>query len=388
MSKKVNKPVNKPRSKKPLYAGDPEQVNGFHGYLIGYFDWMRAMNYSEHTIRTRKADINIFVEWCEERSIRTPQEVTRAMLERYRQAVFHYRRKVDGRPLAVTCQAARLVGVRVYFRWLTKQHHIAHNPASELDLPRAEYRLPKHVLTVAEIAQILNAAEASAPTFTAGLGIRARAILETLYSTGIRRTECANLHTNDIDTERGTLMIRQGKGKKDRVVPIGERALAWIARYQNEVRHLHVDDENELSLFLTRKGEKQTGKQLSEIAKKAIDAAQLPRTENVGQLNSACHIFRHACATHMLENGADIRYIQALLGHSNMSTTEIYTQVAIHKLKAVHEATHPAKLPGRVTNSAATNEVLQVTLSAAVSDEEILSALLDSENDDDENEGE
>lgn len=337
-----------PRISKPLYAGDPAIEGGFYVLLSGFINWLRAMHYSEHTIKTRRIELNYFIVWCEERSIKMPAEINRAILERYRQYTFHYHRQVDGLALSLNCQSSRLVSVRVFFRWLTRQHHLLVNPAGELDLPKKEQRLPRHVLSVAEIAQVLNAAETtSAFAMASGLGLRDRAILETLYSTGIRRTELVNLNCSDLDLERGTLLIRLGKGKKDRMVPIGERALAWITRYQNEVRPDHIDDENEPSLFLSRQGKRQTGKQVSSMAKKVIDSAKLDRMQNAGPLNSSCHLFRHACATHMLENGADIRYIQALLGHTNLSTTEIYTQVAIHKLKQVHDATHPARLPGR-----------------------------------------
>ena len=328
-------------ARKPLHAGDPTIAGGFHGHLVGFTDWLGAMRYSEHTIKTRRTDLGYFIDWCEERGIRTPLEVTRAMLERYRQYVFAYRRQRDGLPLSFNCQGTRLVAVRVFFRWMTRQHHLLFNPAGELDLPKKETRLPRHVLSVAEVAQIINAADLDAAF---GLGLRDRAILETLYSTGMRRAELVALDVVDVDVERGTVLIRLGKGKKDRMVPVGARALAWIARYADEVRADHVDDAT--ALFLTRQGLRLTGKQLSCIVKKAIDGAKLERVEAGGPLNSSCHLFRHACATHMLENGADIRYIQALLGHADLGTTEIYTRVAIMKLKQVHEATHPARLQG------------------------------------------
>jgi integrase/recombinase XerD len=327
-----------PRTAKPLHAGDPAVAGGFHGHLVGFIDWLRAMRYSEHTIRTRRIDLGYFIDWCEERGIRTPNDVTRAMLERYRQYVFAYRRQRDGEPLSFNCQGTRLVAVRVFFRWLTRQHHLLFNPAGEMDLPKKETRLPRHVLTVAEIAQIIDAAGSGE------LGLRDRAILETLYSTGMRRAELVALDLADVDAERGTVLIRQGKGKKDRMVPIGDRALAWLARYVDEVRA--EQDGEAHALFLSRQGLRLTGKQLSGIVKKAIDGAQLERVQVSGPLNSSCHLFRHACATHMLENGADVRFIQALLGHANLGTTEIYTRVAIVKLKQVHEATHPARLHG------------------------------------------
>lgn len=330
------------RVKKPMHAGDPSIAGGFHGHLVGFIDWLRAMRYSEHTIRTRRVDLGYFIDWCEERAIRTPTEVTRAMLERYRQYVFAYRRQRDGLPLSFNCQGTRLVAVRVFFRWMTRQHHLLFNPAGEMDLPKKETRLPRHVLSVAEVAQIINATDTGAAF---GLGLRDRAILETLYSTGMRRAELVALDVGDVDAERGTVLIRLGKGKKDRMVPIGERALAWLARYADQMRSDQGGDEH--ALFVSKQGLRLTGKQLSGIVKKAIDGAQLERVQVGGPLNSSCHLFRHACATHMLENGADIRFIQALLGHADLGTTEIYTRVAILKLKQVHEATHPARLQGR-----------------------------------------
>lgn len=323
------------------YAGNPDIKDGFRRFLIDYVDWLRAMNYSATSLKEGRICTGYFIDWCEERSITTPHEVTRAILERYRQHVFAYRRLVDGQPLSVQTQHKRLMAVRSFFRWMTRQHHLLLNPASELDLPKQEQRLPRHMLTIAEIGQILNAVDTEQ---TSGLGIRDRAILETLYSTGLRRSELVNLDVTDLDAERGTLLVRQGKGRKDRVVPIGTRAVAWITRYREEVRPRYLDDLNNNTLFLSKHYERVTRKQLSGIVKKAIDGANLDRVQKNGPLNSSCHLFRHACATHMLENGADIRFIQALLGHAQLSTTEVYTRVTIAKLKEVHENTHPARL--------------------------------------------
>lgn len=330
-------------------AGDPETPGGFRAYLIEFLDWMAARRFSLHTIKNRRIELGYFIDWCEERSIERPNDVTRAMLERYRQHVFHYRRKSaggittpQGQPLSFQTQAKRLVSVRVFFQWLARSHHLLYNPASELELPRPEKRLPRHILTIAEVEQIMNATDTEEPT---GLGLRDRAMLETLYSTGMRRSELVNLRTDDVDIERGMLLIRQGKGAKDRRVPIGERACRWIEKYLYTVRPRYIDDIDSALLFLAKHGEGMQGKQLSVIVKKAIEAAVLPRFADTHP-NAACHLFRHACATHMLENGADIRYIQALLGHEDLSTTQIYTQVSILQLKAVHERTHPARIQG------------------------------------------
>ena len=324
-------------------AGHPETQGGFRAYLIDFLDQMAARRFSEHTIKNRRIELGYFVDWCEERSIHRPDDVTRAMLERYRQHVFHYRRKDTATPLSFQTQAKRLISVRVLFQWLARNHHLLYNPASELDLPRPEKRLPRHILTIAEVEQTINACDTEEAT---GLGLRDRAMLENLYSTGMRRAELVNLRMDDVDMERGTVLIRQGKGAKDRVVPIGQRACGWIERYLYTVRPLYIDDVDTPTLFLAKHGAGMQGKQLSVIVKKTIATAKLERFQDTHP-NAACHLFRHACATHMLENGADIRYIQALLGHADLSTTEVYTQVSILQLKAVHERTHPARAEKR-----------------------------------------
>lgn len=328
-------------------AGNPETQGGFRAYLIEHLDWMAARRFSPHTIKNRRIEMGYFIDWCEERGIHRPDDVTRAMLERYRQYVFHYRRKhaggarsPQGQPLSFNCQGQRLIAVRVFFQWLARQHYLLFNPASELELPRPEKRLPRHILSVIEVEQILNAIDTVEPT---GLGVRDRAMLETLYSTGMRRAELVALRIDDVDLERGTLLIRQGKGAKDRMVPVGERACRWIEKYLYTVRPGYIDDVGSATLFLAKHGAGMQGKQLSVIVKKVIAAANLERFTDTHP-NAACHLFRHACATHMLEGGCDIRYIQALLGHADLSTTEIYTQVSILQLKAVHTATHPARL--------------------------------------------
>jgi integrase/recombinase XerD len=321
-------------------AGDATTPGGFHGYLAEFLEAMAARQFSAHTVKNRRIELGYFIDWCEARAILRPDEVTRAMLEHYRQHVFHYRTRTSEAPLSFQTQTKRLISVRVFFQWLARGHHLLYNPASELELPRPQERLPRHILTVAEVEQVINACDVANP---AGLGIRDRAMLETLYSTGMRRAELVALRTDDVDIERGTVLIRQGKGKKDRVVPIGERACRWIEKYLYTVRPGYLEGEDTGSLFLAKHGEAMQGKQLSVIVKKAIEAAALDRFKDTHP-NAACHLFRHACATHMLENGADIRFIQALLGHSDLSTTEVYTRVSILQLKAVHERTHPARL--------------------------------------------
>ena len=214
---------------------------------------------------------------------------------------------------------------------MAREHYILHNPASELELPRTGFRLPKAVLSIEEVERVL-----AQPDIHDVLGLRDRAILETLYSTGMRRLELANLKLHDLDLERGTIFINQGKGQKDRMIPIGERAAQWVAKYL-EARQDAVSSD---TVFLSNAGEPFSLDHLSDLVRTYVDAAQIGK-------RGACHMFRHTMATLMLEGGADIRYIQAMLGHADLKTTQIYTHVAIRQLQEIHRATHPAKLERR-----------------------------------------
>jgi integrase/recombinase XerD len=291
---------------------------------------LRVKNYSEYTIKNRRGHIVFFVGWCHDRGLTEPVEVTRPILEHYQRYLFHYRQK-NGKPLTFRSQLARLVPIRMWFRWMARQRHILHNPASELELPRIEHRLPKTILTVAEMEQVL-----SQPNIHDSLGLRDRALMETLYSTGMRRLEVASLKLYDLDTERGTVTIRQGKGKRDRVIPIGDRAATWIEKYVSESRPQLVVEPDDHTVFLSNAGEPFCLDHLSDLVRTHVDGA------NIGK-RGACHMFRHVCATLMHDNGADIRYIQQMLGHADLKTTQIYTQVSIRQLKSIHTATHPAK---------------------------------------------
>lgn len=309
-------------------AHDPASL--YH-QMQQYLAWMQEKNYSENTVFTRLQYLRYFVLWCDERGLDRPTEITRPILERYQRYMFLYR-KSNGNPLSAKSQALRVSALRSWFTWLTKSNRLLYNPASDLDLPRTSVRLPRHTLNAEEAERILNMPDTSTPN-----GVRVRAMLETLYSTGIRRLELINLNRFDVDTQRGTVMVRQGKGSKDRVIPIGERALAWIQKYSDEVRPGIALAHDNGALFLTDRGEPFKRVNLSTMVKKIIERAQVNKP-------GSCHLFRHTMATLMLENGADIRFIQAMLGHSQLNTTQIYTQVSIVKLKEIHTLTHPARL--------------------------------------------
>lgn len=311
--------------------GDPSDPQGMVAFRDLFLEWMRMKNYSENTIDTRRFQLGYFIDWAAARGVVQPVEVSKPVIERYQRYLFHFRKR-NGDPLSFPSQSARLVAIRSWFRWMTRNNHVLFNPAADIDLPKLESRLPKHVLTASEADQVINQAELA--TWS---GVRDRAILETFYSTGMRRRELINLRPYDLDRERGTVVVRQGKGRKDRVIPIGDRALAWIERYAVKVRPGLLVGEPADELFLTRVGKPFTPDQMTELVADYVAAAKIGK-------QGSCHLFRHTMATLMHEAGADIRCIQEMLGHARLETTQIYTRVSIRRLKEVHTATHPARL--------------------------------------------
>ncbi len=309
-------------------AGDPADVAGWPRLVEEFCDWMGAHGYSPRTISNRRGQLSALVDWLAERGVTRPVEVTRPMLERYQRWLYHYR-KTNGDPLSFRSQSQRLLPVRAFFRWAARNNVVLYNPASEIELPKVEKRLPRPALTAAEAEQVLAMCDLTEPT-----GVRDRAMLEVLYSTGIRRSELAHLVIFDLDVERSTLLVRQGKGRKDRMVPIGERAVTWVTRYLTEVRPALVVEPDDGSMFVSAEGCGFSPDRLTQIARRYVQESGVNK-------QGACHLFRHTMATLMLEGGADIRYIQAMLGHAELSTTQIYAQVSIRALQAVHSATHP-----------------------------------------------
>lgn len=310
-------------------SDDPRSLGAL---IFRYFEWMRIKGYSEATIVRAWEVLGTFLRWCAERAVIQARDITKPMLERYQRHLYHYRKR-NGEPLSFRGQHSQLCVIQGLFRFLAKQNYILYNPASDLELPKIGRRLPRFVLTAAEADQVLNQADVSTDK-----GIRDRAIMEVLYSTGIRRSELINLRLFDIDDERGILTIREGKGRKDRMIPIGERALAWVRKYLDDVRPSLMIEPDDMVVFLTVEGEELGKSHLTKLVRNYIKASGIGKS-------GSCHLFRHTMATLMLEGGADIRFIQQMLGHAELTSTEVYTQVSLKKLKEIYLATHPgAKL--------------------------------------------
>jgi len=320
--------------RKPILPpiGGAEDPDSLYNHMLRYLTHMGVVGQSPHSVTGSRASLRRFIRWCQERSVMRPGQVDRPLVERYQESLFHHR-KQNGEPLTARSQQILLIPVRLWFSWMAKQGHLLYSPAAELELPKVVRRLPKAILSAQEAETVLAVPDVATP-----IGLRDRAILETFYSTGIRRMELTRLSIQDVDRERGTLMIREGKGKKDRMIPIGERALCWIAAYRDGARPELVDLQDDGTLFLNAVGNPMKPTHLTTLVKAYV------KKSGIGK-EGACHLFRHTMATLMLENGADTRYIQAMLGHASLETTQIYTKVSIRKLKAIHTATHPGRMP-------------------------------------------
>jgi integrase/recombinase XerD len=296
---------------------------------------MSARAYAPGTVEAHGWALKYFLEWAASRQLRTPEAFTRPLLEEYQLYLHHFRSGRTGAPLAVNTQLARLGVIRRFFAWLCRENLIPANPAADLDLPRKQARLLPRSLALEEIDRLLELPDLSSP-----FGLRDRAVLELFYATGIRRTEMVRLEQGDFDPALRTLHVRRGKGGKSRLLPVGERAAGWLSRYLAEIRPMLAGHPGERALFLSGYGSAFSPAYLGNWVARQMRRAGIEK-------KGSCHLFRHSCATHMLEGGADIRYIQQMLGHARLETTQIYTEVSIRALAEAHARSHPhGKLPG------------------------------------------
>jgi integrase/recombinase XerD len=231
---------------RPFDAGEADRPESLVRLMLDYLAELERRNYTAGTLVTRRRHLRLFAEWAAEREVRDPLHVTRAVIERYQRYLFHYR-QANGEPLAINYQIQRVVPLQMLFRWAVRQHRVPANPASDLDHPRPIQKLPV-ALSPAQIEQILAQPDVGTP-----LGLRDRAMMEVLYATGIRRSELAHLRVEDVDANQGIVRVVQGKGQKDRMVPIGGRALHWVRRWLDEARPaLALPDAR--ALFVSARG--------------------------------------------------------------------------------------------------------------------------------------
>ena len=314
--------------------------------LVRFVEAMTAWNWSKRTIPAYDQNVRVFLDWLgKETDITSLAEVTPETLASYQVALLSEetpRREggrdgsrdpghpeTAGRRLSTSTQHTRLGAVRAFFGFLAGEGRLLINPARQLQLPKRRKALPQALLTPAEAIRLVESADTSTP-----LGLRDRAILEVLYSTGVRASELCALTISDLDTASGTLMVRCGKGGKDRVVPLGPVAADVLGDYVAKARPKLLLKKTTPEVFVSKRGEALHRNNLAAIVARAARRAGLTKPIRP-------HRLRHACATHMLRGGADIRHIQKLLGHASLSSTQIYTHVEVSDLKAVHRRFHP-----------------------------------------------
>ncbi len=276
--------------------------------------------YSDNTIEAYHHDLSRFMQYLEQKGISDISRVDRMDLRAFLLSLRQ-------RGLSTRTIARNQVALRTFFRFLILEGVLEINPSEELESPKTVQALPE-ILTSREVEELLEQ-----PDVTTPLGIRDRAMLEMLYATGMRVSELVGFPMNQVHLEAGYALI-YGKGSKERAVPLGSEAVRWIDRYLQSVRSSLTGGRESACLFVGRTGRgmsrQRFWKSLKDYGRKAgIRKRMTP------------HLLRHSFASHLLERGADLRSVQMMLGHVDISTTQIYTHVTGERLKKVHKKFHP-----------------------------------------------
>jgi integrase/recombinase XerD len=294
--------------------------------LALYLDDVR-LRFEPKSVDDYLIHLRAFLGWLEEKGIELG-EVRTEDIQLHQNDVLAQKKK-DGKPYSMGHHENRLIAIKSLFRFLYQRGYVLHDPASSLSFLRRENRIPRVILTPAEARKLLEAAKGKTPR-----ELRDRAILETLYATGIRVSELSKLTPFDVDTEEKTLRILLGKGRKDRKVPLTDAAVEAIEVYLENGRPGLLHRAESPYLFLADKGGRLHRAVLSRIVQLYARRAKLKK-------HVTCHVFRHSVATHLLRGGADIRHIQKLLGHGSLHSTQRYTRVEISDLKRAIARAHP-----------------------------------------------
>ncbi|MCR4425200.1 MAG: tyrosine recombinase XerC [Firmicutes bacterium] len=279
-------------------------------------------NMSPRTVDAYTRDVAQFTAFCLDIGIPgdRPGLISHATIRKYLAVI-------QARRLSAASVARKLASIRSYLKFLCREGFIARNPALEIARMKRGRRLPTSMFR-GEVDELL-----AAPAQDAALGLRDRAILELLYSSGIRLSELVGLDLADYSAESGTVRVF-GKGARERIAPVGRKAAAAVDDYLRAARPELLGTENEEALFLSKDGRRLSGRSIQRMMKKYLSRAGLPRSRTP-------HSMRHSFATHLLDGGADIRAVQELLGHKDISTTQIYTSVSRERLYTVYSKSHP-----------------------------------------------
>lgn len=290
--------------------------------LEGFMYYLKVeRNRSENTLEAYSRDLERFSSWCVERGISAPTGVTADLVADY---MVHLKRE----GLGLRSIARARTSIRQLFKFLIRDQQLEEDPTALIEGPRFSQPLPK-VLSFEQVEQLLDA-----PNLTSPLGLRDATMIELMYSCGLRVSELVGLPVRSTDVQEGLVRVT-GKGDKERIVPLGETAAELIAQYLRDARPLHDPKWNSPALFVGRHGRAMTRQNFWQRIKRHGRTADIP-----ARLVSP-HVLRHSFATHLLEHGADLRSLQAMLGHADISTTQIYTHVAQARLARLHAQYHP-----------------------------------------------
>ncbi len=297
----------------PLPPASAEAIDRFVDAL-----WIED-GLSANTLAAYRRDLTLYAQWLAAASGKALDASAESDLLAYASA-----RHAGSR---ATSANRRLTVFKRYFRWALREHRLSADPTLKLQSARQPLRVPK-TLTEAQVEALLAAPDPATP-----LGLRDRAMLELMYASGLRVSELVTLKSVHVGLAEGALRVT-GKGSKERLLPFGEEAHGWLTRYLREARAVILAGQASEALFVTARGGAMTRQAFWGLVKKYARAAGIPAALSP-------HTLRHAFATHLLNHGADLRAVQMLLGHADISTTTIYTHVARERLKALHAQHHP-----------------------------------------------
>lgn len=298
-------------------------------YIEKYLLHLRQNNASPFTVQIRRGGLNFFTRFATLRGIESPFDIDYAFIGAFARYVRYEYIGRHKQGLCASTQNNYFATVRAFFLFLAENNLILYNPTERLTYTKGGRKLPAYILSKNDAERIF----AHLRTTTL-YGLRSRAIVELLYSSGLRKKELANLKLYDLDFEHGVVHVRQGKFNRDRFVPVTDRALFWLKRWLNEGHKKYSQKKASEHLFIRKDGNLLGSAAAGRIVSNAIARA------HIGKIGG-CHLFRHSMATAMLEAGCDVRYVQEMLGHKRISTTERYTRVDRSFLKAMHNRFHP-----------------------------------------------
>lgn len=294
-----------------------------------YFELCLARGQSSDTVRGKRGGLKKFFLWCLNRHVTHIDQIDLDLMDDYAQYLNAYRKVLDNEPLGAAQKRNLLTFVKTFVKYMYTKELLTKNRLENIELPSKGQQIPKSLYTVEEVEIILEQ-----PLLFGVKGLRDRAILECFFATGIRRGELVRLNIDDVDFNEQIIRVH-GKGKKERLIPISLRGCEWIAFYMGKIRPTFAFIGSGKSLFIANNGKRYVPGKLSDMASQYVKLAGFDRT-------GACHLYRHNTATTMLDNGADLRHIQEMLGHASISTTQLYTHVSRKKLTQVYNDTHPS----------------------------------------------